>query len=248
MTSSEGGGQVARKKSWTSRLGWAGWTGIGAIAAILAAVIPIALVFIGSDSPPSVSSQGGGTESNSDPRAQIVKLTGSWSEQGFVDAIVDRDTSIVSLYLESGMTATTLHEGASAILFGFQADQNNDPVALVKAFQAGGFTVDTELQDSYLMQKLTDNDFPLQFDGGLAPSGYTGGYQDGKFVGSLLFWIVQRALWAGPTDQDNTVIKYLIGQGADCTVPLSFLQFNGNILAGTSPYQELLPMMQGCAK
>ncbi len=28
----------------------------------------------------------------------------------------------------------------------------------------------------------------------LTPKGYTGGYQDGTFVGSLLFWIVQRAL------------------------------------------------------
>src|SRR4051794_14776781 len=39
---------------------------------------------------------------NSDPRAQIVQLTGTWSDKGFVDAIVNRDTSIVALYLQSG--------------------------------------------------------------------------------------------------------------------------------------------------
>jgi hypothetical protein len=188
---------------------------------------------------------------SNDPQARIVELTGSWSEQGFVDAIVDRDTSIVALYLKSGMKATTLHEGASAILFGFQGarTQNGNPVALVKTFQAAGFKVDDELDDSYLMGALTNNDFPLMFNTGLAPKGYTGGYQGGTFVGSLLFWIVQRAAWAGPTDQDIQVIKYLISQGADCKIPLSFLKYNGPIaLAGTSPYKKLLPMMQSCAK
>ena len=147
------------------------------------------------------------------------------------------------------MKATTLHERASDSLWGFQGvPQNGDPVALVKVFQADGFKVDDGLEDSYLMQKLTDNNLPLQFDTDLAPKGYTGGYQDGTFVGSLLFWIVQRAAWTGPTDQNIRVIKYLISQGADCKVPLSFLKFNSNTLTGTSPYEELLPMMQGCAK
>jgi hypothetical protein len=175
-----------------------------------------------------------GPTANNDPRAQIVQLTGSWSDQGFHDAIRDRDTSIVDLYLQSGMTATTLHEGASAILFGFQGvPQNGDPVALVKTFQADGFKVDDELQDSYLMHK-----------------GYTGGYQDGVFVGSLLFWIVQRALWTIPTDQDIQVINYLISQGADCKIPLSYLKDNSKLGAGLAPiaYGELLPMMQSCAK
>ena len=198
----------------------------------------------------TVTCSGAGALSN-DPKARIVQQTGAWSEQGFVDAIVNRETSIVALYLKSGMTATTLHEGASAILFGFQGEstQNGDPVALVKTFQAAGFKVDDELQDSYLMGALTNNDFPLMFNTDLAPKGYTGGYQGGTFVGSLLFWIVQRAAWAGPTDQDIKAIKYLISQGADCKVPLSFLKYNGPIaLAGTSPYEELLPMMQSCAK
>ncbi len=188
---------------------------------------------------------------SNNPQVRIVQLTGSWTEQGFVNAIISRDINIVALYLKSGMQATTIHEGASAILFGFQGDrtQNGDPVALIKTFQANGFKVDDELQDSYLMGALTNNEFPLMFNTDLAPKGYTGGYQDGTFVGSLLFWIVQRSAWAGPTDQDIQVIKYLISQGADCKVPLSFLKYNGPItLAGTSPYEELLPMMQSCAK
>ena len=192
-----------------------------------------------------------GPTASSDPQEQIVQQTGSWSVQGFHEAIVNREIGTVALYLESGMKATTLYEGASAILFGFQGEptQNGNPVALVKTFQAAGFKVDDELQDSYLMGALTNNDFPLMFNTDLAPKGYTGGYQGGTFVGSLLFWIVQRAAWAGPTDQDILVIKYLISQGADCKVPLSFLKYNGPIaLAGTSPYKELLPMMQSCAK
>jgi len=195
-----------------------------------------------------VGSGASGAGLSSNPRVRIVELKGSWSEQGFVDAIVERDTSIVALYLRSGMNATTLHDGASAILWGFQGvPQNGDPVALVKTFQADGFKVDDELQDSYLMDKLTEGFLPLHFETSLAPRGYTGGYWSGKFVGSLLFWIVQRATWAGPTAQDIRVIEYLISQGADCKVPLSFLEFNSDALAGTSPYKKLLSMMQSCA-
>jgi hypothetical protein len=192
-----------------------------------------------------------GSTASSDPQAQIVQRTGSWSVQGFHDAIGNRETSIVALYLESGMKATTLYKDASAILFGFQgaSTQNGDPVALVKTFQAGGFKVDDELRDSYLMGALTNNLFPLMFETDQAPKGYTGGYAGGTFVGSLLFWIVQRAAAAGPTDQDTQVIKYLVSQGANCKVPLSFLKYNGpTVLAGTSPYEELLPLMQSCAK
>jgi hypothetical protein len=189
---------------------------------------------------------GNGLSSN--PRARIVELTGSWSEQGSAEAIVEGDTKIVALYLKSGMDATTLHKGASAVLWGFQGvPQNGDPVALVETFQADGFKVDDELQDSYLMDKLTAGFLPLGFETSLAPEGYTGGYEGGTFVGSLLFWIVQRAAWAGPTDRDVQAINYLISQGADCEVPLSFLEFNGNALGGTSPYRELLSMMESCA-
>ena len=167
-----------------------------------------------------------GPTANNDPRAQIVQLTGSWSEQGFVNAIVDRDTSIVDLYLKSGMKATTLQNGASAILYGFQGvPQNGDPVELVKTFQAAGFKVDDELQDNSLMDKLSVQGprswLPMPFNSPLAPKGYAGGY-GGRFVGSLLFWIVQRSTWVG-TDEDNRVMKYLIDQGADCRVPLAFL-------------------------
>lgn len=261
------------------RLGWKGWAGVGAIATILALAVAIATIFIDSGSSASSSNktycnaQGNGntvtcsgnttnnygptaTGLSNNPQARIVQLTGSFSDKGFADAIFERHTSIVALYLKSGMSATTLYEGTSAILFGFEGlDQNGDPiqsgdaVALVKTFQAAGFKVDEELQDSYLMGKLTGGIFPLMFDTDLAPKGYTGGYQDGTFVGSLLFWIVQRALGWGPTDQDIQVIHYLVSQGADCKVPLSFLEYNGPIaLAGTSPYEKLLPMMQSCTK
>jgi hypothetical protein len=184
-------------------------------------------------------------------QARIVELTGSYSVQAFSDAIVTHDTIIVALYLESGMTATTLYKNASIILFGFQGvPQNGDPVALVKTFQAGGFKIDDELEDGYLMRSLTDNRFPLQFDTNLTPKGYTGGYRNGIFVGSLLFWIVQRTLGNGLTDQGIQVIRYLISQGADCKVPLSFMKFNSKALVGLSQsaYEELLPMMQSCAK
>ncbi|WP_225952728.1 toll/interleukin-1 receptor domain-containing protein [Mycobacterium sp. OAS707] len=191
-------------------------------------------------------------ESNA-ARAQVVQLTGSWSDQGFVDAIVGRDTNIVALYLKSGLKATTLEQGTSAIVYGFQGvSQDGDAVDLVKTFQANGFKVDDQLQDSFLLGKLTNDFLPLMFGSEQAPRGYTGGYQDGKFVGSLLFWIVQRGVWMGPTDQDIQVINYLISQGADCKVPLSFLNYNGrertNKVTGTNPYDQLIPMMQDCAK
>ena len=193
------------------------WGGIATIAGVLTLGVGV-MQLIKPDGPPSetkvsdCSANGAGSANvkvdcsshtvnevtpnplGNDPRAQIVQLTGSWSAGGFVAAIANRDPSIVALYLQSGMKATTLHEGASAILYGFQgaASQNGDPVALVKTFQANGFKTDQELQDGYLMHKLVDL-FPLPFHTDLTPKGYTGGYLGGVFVGSLLFWIVQRA-------------------------------------------------------
>jgi hypothetical protein len=178
-------------------------------------------------------------------RAQIVQLTGSWSDDGFHKAVRDRDTRIVALYLQSGMKATTLDQGASVILYGFQGlQQNGDPVELVKTFQAAGFKVDDELEDSYLMDKLSVQGprslLPMPFKSPLAPKGYVGGY-GGTFVGSLLFWIVQRSTWVG-TDEDNQVMKYLIDQGADCKVPLSFLDYQKMV---DIPQHQL---MKSCAK
>lgn len=272
-------GGSARRGVMRGSIGWVLghkiWAGISAIVAIVALVVGI-MQLTKPDGPPAetkvsdCSANGAGSANvkvdcshtvnqgapnplSNDPRAQIVQLTGSWSTKGFVTAIADRETSIVALYLQSGMKATTLQDGASAILYGFQgvASQNGDPVALVKAFQAAGFKVDDELRDGYLMHRLVDL-FPLPFHTDLTPKGYTGGYQDGVFVGSLLFWIVQRAAGWGPTDQDIQVINYLVSQGADCKVPLSFLNYNAspnsNTLGGTSPYEKLLPMMQSCVK
>jgi hypothetical protein len=149
------------------------------------------------------------------------------------------------------MTSATLHEGTSAILFGFQGvPQNGDPIALIKTFQAGGFKVDDELKDSFLMGKLTDNLFPLQFDTNLTPTGYTGGYEGGWFVGSLLFWIVQVSIADGVGGQNLEVIKYLISQGADCKISLSFINYSirtSQISADEVP-KELLSMIQSCAK
>lgn len=195
--------------------------------------------------PPAAAAPVANPAGSSDPRAQIVQLTGSWSTEGFVNAIRDRDTRMVALYLQSGMSAATLSNGASAILFGFQGvAQNGDPVALVKTFQASGFKVDDQLDDNYLMAKLGQN--PVVFNTPLTPKGYAGG-EGGTFVGTLLFWIVERATWNGVSDQDSQVINYLIDQGADCKVPLSFLQ-SASYLTATTPGQQLLPIMQKCAK
>jgi hypothetical protein len=203
------------------------------------------------DNGPTASSPG----LSNNPQAQIVQLTGPYNDEGFKTAIFDRDDSIVALYLKSGMTAATLYEGTSAILFGFEeVDQNDDPiqsggaVALIKTFQAAGFKVNEDLQDSYLMGEITGGRFPAEFDTPLTPKGYTGGYWDGTFVGSLLFWIVQRTLGWGPTAEDIQVIHYLVSQGADCNVPLSFLKWairTGQISADVA--QEQLPIMQSCA-
>ena len=180
-------------------------------------------------------------ESNA-ARAQIVQLTGSWSDGGFHDATVSRDTNIVALYLKSGMKATTLRQGASVILYGFQGvSQNGDPIALMKTFQASGFKVDDQLEDSWLMGKLTNDMAPEPFTSPSAPKGYSGGYKK-HFVGSLLFWILQRYLWVG-NDQDVQVVNYLISQGADCKVPLAFLEYHSTALGGS-----LDSVVKSCAK
>lgn len=204
----------------------------------VAPVAPPVTTFVAAAPPPALPA-------NTDPRAQIVQLTGSWSFDGFVSAIVDRDVRLVALYLQSGLKATTLAKGASAILFGFQGvSQNGDPVELVKTFEAGGFKVNDELRDTYLLPKLGQN--PVIFDSPLAPKGYEGG-QGGTFVGSLLFWIIERASWNGVSDQDNQVVNYLISQGADCKVPLAFLD-TVSYLSDSDVYTKMHPVLQSCGK
>ena len=182
-----------------------------------------------------------------DPRAEIVKLTGAWSVQGFVDAIEQRNTDIVDKYLKSGMKATTTHSSASAILYGFQGNMDNDPVALLKTFQANGYKLDDDLVDGRILHSTSDL-LPLPFDTKLTPKNYTGGYQDGEFTGPLLLWVVSRASVVGVSEQDRAVLVYLISQHADCSVALSFLDFNDNTLSGTAPFDELYPMIKQCAK
>jgi hypothetical protein len=237
---------------------------IGAVVVVVAAIAATAGQLLGAarqgTAPPSVASgppvttlmapapapaPGPAPAGSTDPRAQIVQITGAWSFDGFVDAIVGRDTRVVALYLQSGLKATTLTNGASAILFGFQGvSQNGDPVELVKTFQAGGFKVDDELHDGYLLPKIGLN--PVIFDSPLAPKGYEGG-MGGTFVGTLLFWIVERASWNGVSDQDSPVIDYLISQGADCKVPLAFLD-TVSYLSDSDVYTKMHPVLESCGK
>jgi hypothetical protein len=233
---------------------------IAVVVAVLAASAGIASQLLRS-SPSGNASQSGGLATSItmpaasvpppnpaeslEARKRIVQLTGSWSDDGFHQAVRDRDINLVSLYLQSGTKATTLYQGVSAILYGFQGlQQNGDPVELVKTFQAAGFKVDDELEDNSLMEKLSEQGprswLPMPFKSPLAPKGYVGGY-GGKFVGSVLFWIVQRSTWVG-TDEDTQVMKYLIDQGADCGVPLAFLDYQK--MVDIPQYQ----LMKSCAK
>jgi hypothetical protein len=190
---------------------------------------------------------------DSTPQAQIVKLTGTYSEKGFHDAIEQPGSDqLIKLYVQSGFRATTLINGASAILYGFQDGLGNDPLALLKSFQASGFKLSEDLTDGTILP--TDGSGLLPFQGPLAPKGYTGGYfvsdadPTGVFVGTLLFWIVEKDMInSGPTDQDTQILSYLISQGADCSVPLAFLDFNRSTLSGTSNLQDLYPMIKACA-
>ncbi len=176
----------------------------------------------------------------SDPRAKIARLTGKWSVEGFVDTIFERATDITELYLESGMEATTLHKGASAILFGFQGDMNGDPIALLQTFEANGFNLDEDLVDGYLLASYSEL-LPTMFESELAPDNYTGGYWGGQFTGPLMFWIVERAAYYGPSDQDREVLEYLISQGADCTVSRAYLEYQRDMwqsIAGEDPSND----------
>lgn len=199
--------------------------------------------------------QAAGDPTDSDPRAQIVKLTGSWSEKGFHDAIEEPgDDEVVKLYLQTGMQPTTLINGASAILYGFQDGLGDDPLALLKIFQASGFKLDDDLTDGLILQSIAPDPGLYPFQGPLAPKNYTGGYfvsdsePTGVFAGPLMLWIVEKDMMTtGPTDQDNEVLKYLISQGADCSVSLAFLDYNRGALDGTSNFTSLYPTIKACA-
>jgi hypothetical protein len=187
-----------------------------------------------------------------DAQHQIGATYGGYSPAAFMTAIGNYKLDVVTLYLQSGMTAKTAYGGWSVLLWGFQSGtetgQTYDPVALLKAFQAYGFNVDDQLEDAGLLGQRTANIFPLEFPSPLAPKGYTGGTQGGKFVGSLLFWIVQRALGSDVTNTDDQAIQYLVSQGADCEVPMAFMQLHQTFLADKPAYDKLNSLMQGCAK
>jgi TIR domain-containing protein len=130
---------------------------ISAIVVVLLAVAAVAVHFVRpapvhGSAPSTVAAPAVVTvspaESNA-ARAQLVQMTGSWSLENFISAVVSRDIGTVVLYLRSGMKATSVNDGASAILFGFQGmPQNGDPIDLIKTFQVYGFKVNDELQDS----------------------------------------------------------------------------------------------------
>lgn len=154
-----------------------------------------------------------------DIKAQITALTGEWSLDGYIDAIMIRNPEITGLYLQSGMDATTKHLGASAILFGMQNELSGDAVELIKTYQAAGYDLDESLVDPVILQHYTDL-LPPYWDGPDTPAGYGGG----QFAGPLLLWVVIKATGLGPTDEDTAVIDYLAASGADCTVTRSFLE------------------------
>jgi hypothetical protein len=87
----------------------------------------------------------------------------------------------------------------------------------------------------------------LPFQTKLTPKNYTGGYEGGVFTGPLMLWIVEKAVWFGPTDQDNEVLRYLIANGADCSVSLSFLDFNRSTLDNTTPFARMYSLIKACA-
>jgi len=123
---------------------------------------------------------------------------------------------------------------------------DNDPVALLKTFQANGYKLDDALVDGRILHSISDS-LPLRFETKLTPKNYTGGYAGGEFAGPLMLWVVSRASFVGASDQDRAVLAYLISQHADCSVALSYLDFNHDILSDTSPFRELYPIIKKCA-
>jgi hypothetical protein len=63
-----------------------------------------------------------------------------------------------------------------------------------------------------------------------------------------MLWIVEKdMLTTGPTSEDNEVLRYLISQGADCSVSLAFLEYNRTSLEGTTNFADVYPIIKACA-
>jgi hypothetical protein len=62
-----------------------------------------------------------------------------------------------------------------------------------------------------------------------------------------MLWITSKAAYFGVTDQDREVVEYLTSHGADCSITLSFLDYNRDLLSGYSVLDELYPMIRACA-
>lgn len=183
-------------------------------------------------------------ETSADPRKELANLGVTWSVDSFVEAMMEGDMEKVRLFLAGGMKPDALHNGSSALLYALQPTLSNDPVALLEALAAEGFKLDQHLVDRGILDHWSSGSLPARFETELAPQGYTGGYWGGEFVGPALLWVTQMATYRTPSESDLAVIRYLVTHGADSRVALSYLDYQRDWLADTTPYRQVRPILE----
>ena len=166
-------------------------------------------------------------EVSSNPRKEIANLGLAWTASAFVNSLMEGDLQVVSLFLNGGMNGTELHKGTSAILFAMQNGISGDSVEILSLLIANGFDVNTNLTDIYLMPYFSNNLAPSNYKAKNKPSGYSA--YEKRFTGPLLLWETMLNMQKAPTERDLAVIRFLIENGADKSVTLSYLDYEKSI-------------------
>jgi hypothetical protein len=179
-------------------------------------------------------------ETSDDPRKELANLGVQWDDQAFVDALMRGDERTVRLFLAGGMTATTNHNGASAVLYILQPDLP-DPVPMLKLLVDSGYDPNVNLIDTRIMPHYGDS-LPPHFQAPDLPPEYAAWKK--TFAGPILLWVVIRGSYMGPTPADAHAIQFLREHGAKTELPREYLTAMKPVWGDTRSYQEVDRLMR----
>lgn len=163
-------------------------------------------------------------EVSSDPRKELANFGITWSIQSYIKVLMSGDLRSISLFLDGGMKATTIHKGSSAILYAMQSNLGNNRIKIIDLFISKGFDINTNLKDKRILHNKTDGHYPRTYKAELKPEGYGEGDLYGKyFTGPILFWLIQYNSWSVPLKKDLELLQHLCSIGADKKYLLAYL-------------------------
>jgi hypothetical protein len=179
-------------------------------------------------------------ETSEDPRKELANMGIAWTTDAFVEALMTSDARAVKLFLAGGMSATTNHKNASAVVYILQPGLP-DPVAMLELLVAAGYDPNAKLLDYRVLYHYSDH-LPPHFEAPGLPPEYAA--WQGTFAGPALLWIVIRATYFTVTDNDRHAIRFLLQHGADAQLCKAYLKANEQSLGQFPAYKEMRQMLE----